>query len=182
MRFKVFLASVLICLSAAPAVARQKPNPFSSGEASLAYAIDPGCLIWLRAGGDIENYVGSAARPVTEDGKPAQKVYGLGHVSVRADANGGCYIRARYGDPATLREVVVNTLAETGLKVERLPANPALAGRNWGFRQETDCFRMDEKVYLVEIYSAATRRSLPLQATFFPDGEGLAARNGLCLG
>jgi hypothetical protein len=182
MRRILFLIPVLIGLVATPALARERPNPFSSGEASLAYAIDPGCVAWLRMGGDMKTTLDHASRPVTEDGKEARKVYGMGHVTVRTDARGGCYVRVRYGDPVKLRETVVNTLAESGLKVERLPANEAQAGRNWGFRQETDCFRMDEKVYLIEIYAATTRRTIALQATLFPDAEGLAARNGLCSG
>ncbi len=172
--------SVLISLAAAPAVARDKPNPFSSGEASLAYAIDPGCLAWLRIGEPIEDSVSHASRPVTEDGKPARKVYGMGHVTLRTDASGGCYIRMHYGDPVKLRDTVLNTLAEGGLKVERLPASAGLAGRNWAFHNEIDCFRMDDKVFLVEIYGATTRRDLPLQATFSHDTDGLAAKAGLC--
>mgnify|MGYP001549597746 CR=1 FL=1 len=176
----LFSALALIMLAAVPAMARDRPNPFSSGEASLAYAVDPGCLTWLRLGEDIKTTLDHASRPVTEDGKEVRKVYGMGHVTVRTDANGGCYIRARYGDPVKMRNVVVNTLAESGLKVERLPANAALAGREWAFHNEVDCFRMYDRVYLVEIYGATTRRELALQATLFRDTEGLAAKDGLC--
>lgn len=178
-RVLCFLA-VLGGLGAQPALAKDQPNPFSSGEVSMAYAVDPGCVTWLKAGGDPGNYLGRASRHVSEDGKPAQKVYGLGHVTVRIDDHGGCYVRARYGDPAQLRAAVVNSLAESGLKLERLPAGSATTGRDWGFQQETHCFLMDDKVYLVEIYIGTARRTLPLQATFFRDNEGLAARHGLC--
>lgn len=180
MRFQIAFAAFLLALAALPVQARERPNPFSSDETSLAYAIDPGCVTWLRIGGDIGIYLAHASLPVTEDGKAARKVYGGGHVTVVTDGNGGCNVRVRYGDPVRLRDAVLNTLAETGLKVERMPAGKVSPG-NWAFHHETDCFRMDEKVYLVEIYSGTSRRTLPLQASLFPDSDGLAARNGLCL-
>ena len=116
-----------------------------------------------------------------EAGKPVQKIYGRGRVTVREDENGGCYVRAERGDGAKLRDAVINSLASAGMRTEAFADYaPHLKGRDWSFVQESHCFRMYGKVYIALISSSANGTRVPLQVTIHQDAEGEAVKKGLC--
>ncbi len=164
------------------AIAAPAPSPFASAQDATAFAVENGCLAWLREGGKIEDYVGSRARTMQEAGMPVQKIYGRGRVTVREDGHGGCHVRAERGDGAKLRDTVINSLASAGMRTEAFADYaPHLKGRDWSFVQESHCFRMYGKVYVVLISSSANRTRTPLQVTILPDSDGAAANKGLCL-
>ncbi len=172
----VAAAGVAVHAFAAPA-----PSPFGPAENGVAFAVENGCLTWLREGGKVEDYVGRRARTMREAGKPVQKIYGRGRVTVREDENGGCYVRAERGDGAKLRDAVINSLASAGMRTEAFADYaPHLKGRDWSFLQESHCFRMYGKVYIALISSSANGTRVPLQVTIHQDEEGEAVKKGLC--
>ena len=180
----IALSSGLLAVAAAGiafhAMAAPAPSPFASAQDAAAFAVENGCLTWLREGGKIEDYVGRHARTVQRDGKNVQKIYGGGRVTVRED--GGCYVRAEGGDGARLRDAVINTLASAGMRTEAFADYaPHLKSRDWSFVQESHCFRMYGKVYIALISSSANRTRTPLQVTITPDLDAEAAKRGLCL-
>ncbi|MBP2157536.1 MULTISPECIES: hypothetical protein [Asticcacaulis] len=182
----VAVASGLVAVAAAGiafhALAAPAPSPFGSAESGVAFAVENGCLTWLREGGRVEDYVGRRARTMQEAGKPVQKIYGGGRVTVREDESSGCYVRAERGEGAKLRDTVINTLASAGMRTEAFADYaPHLKGRDWSFVQESHCFRMYGKVYVALISSSANRTRTPLQVTILPDTDGTAAKRGLCL-
>ncbi|ESQ74554.1 hypothetical protein [Asticcacaulis sp. AC402] len=154
---------------------------FSPSRDAVAYAVDQGCLTWLRGGGQVADYVKRHARTVKRNGKPAQKITGRGGVTVEENDRGGCYVRSPRGKGAQLRDQVLNTLAEAGLKAEPFADyGPAVNRRNWSFVQETYCFRMNDEVFTMLMSSSATGDYVPLQVTMHKDKDGAAARLGLC--
>jgi hypothetical protein len=163
------------------AIASPAPSPFGSAESGVAFAVENGCLTWLREGGRVEDYVGSRARTMQVGGKPVQKIYGGGQVTVREDG-GGCHVRAERGDGAKLRDTVINTLASAGVRTKPFADYaPHLKRRDGSFVQESHCFRMYGKVYIALISSSANRTRAPLQVTITPDVDAEAAKKGLCL-
>lgn len=182
----VAVSSGLLAVAAAGvafhAIASPAPSPFGSAESGVAFAVENGCLTWLREGGRVEDYVGSRAHTMQVAGTPVQKIYGGGRVTVREDGRSGCYVRAERGDGAKLRDTVINTLASAGVRTEPF-ANyePYLKSRDWSFVQESHCFRMYGKVYIALISSSASRTRAPLQVTITPDLDAEAAKKGLCL-
>jgi hypothetical protein len=182
----VAVSSGLLAVAAAGvafhAMAAPVPSPFASAQGVTAFAVENGCLTWLREGGTIEDYVGRHARTIDDAGKPAQKIYGGGRVTVREDGRSGCYVRAESGDGAKLRDTVINTLASAGVRAEPFDNyEPYLKSRDWSFVQESHCFRMYGKVYIALISSSANRTRAPLQVTITPDADAEAAKKGLCL-
>ena len=182
----VALSCGLLAIAAAGvafhAMAAPSPSPFASAESATAFAVENGCLTWLREGGRVEDYVNRHARRVKQNGMPAQKIYGGGRVTVREDGREGCYVRAEFGDGAALRDTVINTLASTGMRTEPFADYaPYLQSRDWSYIQETHCFRMYGKTYIVLISSSANRTRVPLQATITPDKDAEAEKKGLCL-
>lgn len=182
----VALSSGLLAVAAGGiafhAMAAPAPSPFASAQDATAFAVENGCLTWLREGGTVEDYVGRHARTIDQSGKPAQKIYGGGRVTVRADGRSGCYVRAESGDGAKLRDTVINTLASAGMRTEPFADyGQHLKSRDWSFVQESHCFRMYGKVYIALISSSANGARTPLQVTITPDIDGEAAKKGLCV-
>jgi len=177
MRTAVFASA--LALATSPAFAAT-PGPFGSSETAVAFAIEKGCLTYLREGGRLNDYVGRYARTIEQGGKAVEKIYGNGRVTVREDERGGCYLRVERGDGAQLRDTVINTLSAAGLRTEPFADyEPFLKGRDWAYIQESHCFRMYDIVYITLISSSTTART-PLQVTMFRDREGEAAKKGLC--
>jgi hypothetical protein len=176
------LLAVAVAGVAFHAMAAPSPSPFGTAESGVAFAVENGCLTWLREGGKVEDYVGRHARTLKAAGKPVQKIYGSGHVTVREDGLGGCYIRAERGDGAKLRDTVINTLASAGMRTEPFADYaPHMRSRDWSYIQESHCFRMYGKVYIALISSSANQTRTPLQVTILRDTAGEAAAKGLCL-
>ncbi|ESQ87339.1 hypothetical protein ABAC460_20155 [Asticcacaulis sp. AC460] len=156
-------------------------HPFSPSRDAVAYAVDQGCLTWLREGGRIGDHVRRNAKAVKRNGRPAQKIVGQGQVTVEENDRGGCYVRAARGKGADLRDQVLNSLAEAGLKAEPFADyEPVVHRRNWSFVQETYCFRMNDQVFNLLVSSSATGDYVPLQVTMHKDNDGAAAKLGLC--
>jgi hypothetical protein len=173
----VAVAGIAFHSMAAPA-----PSPLGSAQDAAAFAVENGCLTWLREGGRVEDYVGRHARTTNVAGHTAQKIYGGGGVTIREDGHGGCYIRAERGDGAKLRDSVINTLASAGMRTEPFADYELhMKARDWSFIQESHCFRMYGKVYIALISSSANRTRTPLQVTVLPDTDSTAAKKGLCL-
>ncbi|WP_443749760.1 hypothetical protein [Asticcacaulis solisilvae] len=182
MRFRhVFLAMGLTAF-AMPAGAAE-PGLLSPPHEGVAYAVEAGCLHYLREGGDLSAYVAGHARPMTENGRRVEKIYGLGRVTVEPAEDGGCRIEAGRGDGATLREAVVDALAHSGIRTQTFADySSELRGRSWSYVREEHCFRMYDRVYLMTLESSADGSRWPLRATLRRDDDGLAARKGLCTG
>ncbi len=169
--------------AAASQASAAMPGAFSSTDTGVAFAVEKVCLTYLREGGHVADYVGGYARTVREDGKPVLKIFGNGHVTVREDERGGCEVKVERGNGARLRDAVINTLADAGLRTEPFADyEPILRGRDWAFVQETHCLRMYDIVYIASIASSASGARMPLQVTIFRDREGIAAKKGLCQG
>jgi hypothetical protein len=180
------LVAIIVLLSASGAKAMDSgqnplPAPFGKPETALAFAIDQGCLTYLREGGSLEAYVERYARPITDDGVRTQKIYG-GHVTVREDGRGGCYIRVKRGNGASLRDTALETLNYKGFKLEAFADyTPYVKTRDWAYLQEIYCWRNGADVYNILISSSAIKRDVTLQATIFKDKDSAAASKGLCL-
>lgn len=182
----VAVSSGLLAVAAAGvafhAIASPAPSPFGSAESGVAFAVENGCLTWLREGGRVEDYVGSRAHTMQVAGTPVQKIYGGGRVTVREDGRSGCYVRAERGDGARLRDRVINTLASAGMTTEAFTDYARrLKRRDGSVVQERYCFRMYGKPYIVLISSSVNRALAPLEVAITPDLDAEAAKKGLCL-
>lgn len=165
---------------ASPAYAAD-PGLLTSPHEGVAFAVETGCLHYLREGGNLPALVAGHARPMTENGRRVEKVYGLGRVTVEAVEEGGCRIEAGRGDGAVLREAVVDALAHSGIRTQTFADYaPELRNRNWSYVREDHCFRMYDHVYLLTLESSSDGSRLPLRATLRRDEDGTAAKRGLC--
>ncbi len=177
----IFILSGLAVL-ATPAYAAE-PGLLTAPHDGVAYAVEAGCLHYLREGGNLSALVAGHARPMTEGGRRVEKIYGLGRVTIEAIEDGGCRIEAGRGDGAVLREAVVDALAHSGIRTQTFADYvPELRGRMWSYVREEHCFRMYDRVYLMTLESSADGSRLPLRVTMRRDDDGAAARRGLCTG
>jgi len=174
----VFILSGLVV--ATPALAAE-PGLLTAPHDGVGYAVETGCLHYLREGGSLPALVADHARPVVEGGRRVEKIYGLGRVTVEPIEDGGCRIEAAHGNGAILREAVVDALAHSGIRTQTFADYaPELRSRMWSYVREEHCFRMYDHVYLMTLESSADGSRLPLRLTMRRDGEGVAARKGLC--
>ncbi|MDC7682379.1 hypothetical protein PQU92_03775 [Asticcacaulis sp. BYS171W] len=188
MRMFKTAAAVIAVLSLAAPVQAGGLNPFSSSQETVAYAVEQSCLTWLRYGGNLKDYSRRNGRTVTQrdvsgdsDDK-AEKLYGGGHVTVKSDGRGGCYIRGTLGNGADMRDAVLETLSHMGLEpVPFADYGPATRDRDWSYVQESYCVRDGDAVRMILISSSANRSRTPLQVSIWTDREGEAAKKGLCV-
>ena len=180
MGFRSFFIAVGLAAIALPASAAD-PGLLTAPHDGVAFAVEAGCLHYLREGGNLSALVAGHARPMTEDGRHVEKIYGLGRVTVEPAEDGGCRVAAGRGDGAVLREAVIDSLAHSGIRTQTFADYaPELRGRNWSLVREEHCFRMYDRVYLMTLESSADGSRWPLRATLRLDTDGLAAKRGLC--
>lgn len=184
MGFRVFFmaAGWAAGLAAAAMPARAaEPGLLTSPHEGVAYAVESGCLHYLREGGNLGALVAGHARSIVDGGRRLEKVYGLGRVTVEPVEDGGCRIEAGRGDGALLRETVVDALAHSGIRTQTFADyTPELRNRMWSYVREEHCFRMYDRVYLLTLESSADGSGWPLRATIRRDADGVAAKRGLC--
>ncbi|MBW8733726.1 MAG: hypothetical protein JF571_05365 [Asticcacaulis sp.] len=158
-----------------------EPGLLTPPHDGVAFAVETGCLYYLREGGNLSALVAGHARQITEGGRRVEKIYGLGRVTIEAVEDGGCRIEASRGDGAILREAVVDSLAHSGIRTQTFADyTPELRGRTWSYVREDHCFRMYDRVYLMTVESSADGSHWPLRATLRRDADGVAAKRGLC--
>lgn len=158
-----------------------EPGLLTAPHDGVAYAVETGCLHYLREGGNLSALVAGHARSISEEGRRVEKIYGLGRVTVETAEDGGCRIEAGRGDGALLRETVIDALAHSGIRTQAFADyGPELRSRTWSYVREEHCFRMYDQVYVMTLESSADSSRQPLRVTMRRDADGLAARKGLC--
>ncbi len=164
-----------------PATAAE-PGLLTPPHDGVAYAVETGCLHYLREGGNLGTLVAGHARPMVDGGHRVEKIYGLGRVTIEPVEDGGCRIEAGRGDGALLRETVVDALAHSGIRTQTFADYaPELRNRMWSYVREEHCFRMYDRVYLMTLESSADGSRWPLRVTMRHDADGVAAKRGLCV-
>lgn len=176
--YAAFIAAA--ALFASPALAQSDGptglNPFSSGADSLAYAIEHGCLPYLRDGGTIHERVARESRGGEIADRPADRMLGRGDVQIQQDEHGSCRIQASRLDDGELREVVLATIARVASATIVVQDSGADSRDSTGpFRQERHCFSLNGQPAGIVMATSSNPRRPSLQLAI------MIAREAPCL-
>jgi hypothetical protein len=175
--FAAVIASLSLAACAATGESRfPQQNPLTSPESGVSFALERGCLPYLRGGVDPVSALEQSGVERTRNGRPALLLYGRGAILVQVDERGGCYIRAGRGDGAALRAAVLQALQRNGLLALLVfDAGPRAADGSGVFRQELYCMSPAPPAGMV-LSTSTDGSHVPLQATLLPRPDGDCAQ------